>query len=122
MTIAVTDEGGFRFLITFGDKAPGAFGSSWTVTLAATAVGESFLDTLARARDVFDVLVHGKRIACDIDVTFGDFLRKQLLFPGWIRSQVERTLDGTFVNDESRPAAEPFLAEAAPSLRAGARP
>lgn len=50
---------GFALAIRYGDKHPSEFGSSWDVTIARTREGESFLQTFARARTVFDCLVHG---------------------------------------------------------------
>lgn len=57
------------FDLTYGDKKVRPSVSSWTTTLAATRIGETFLHTLARARDVHDALVYGEGDHVD----FGDF-------------------------------------------------
>ena len=66
LSVRIGSNGNFHFGITYGDKTPDQMHSSWTNTLAQTKPGESFLDTFARARDVFDCLVHGKKSICDL--------------------------------------------------------
>ena len=98
-----TRQGRFRFTLTFGNRHPSEQGSSWSDTVAVSRKGETFLDTLARARDVHDVLVHGKRPCAAPDGRFDEFFADQVLWPGWIEGQVAGTLDGTWTNDERRP-------------------
>ena len=68
--IRVAPEG-FAFDIRYGNTHPTEHGSSWDDTIARTREGESFLQTFARARTVFDCLVHGH--ANDPDL--GDMVR-----------------------------------------------
>ena len=108
--VHVGKKGRFRFVMSYGD-APVGRGSSWEVTIARSRPGESFLDTLARARDVHDLLVHGKAFPCaEIGGTFDAFLHDQDLWPWWIRLQVAGTLDGSWTNDERRPEDGAFAA------------
>lgn len=63
--ISVGAEYGFSLSLRYGDTPPGVWGSSWDVTIAHSREDESFLQTFARARDVFDCLVHGHANKCD---------------------------------------------------------
>lgn len=64
--ISVHPEYGFGIAIRYGDTHPTDWGSSWDEPIARTREGETFLQTLARARDVFDCLVHGHANECDL--------------------------------------------------------
>jgi hypothetical protein len=64
--IAVGAEYGFALSIRYGNTSPDMPGSSWDVTIAHSRGDESFLQTFARARDVFDCLVHGHVNDCDL--------------------------------------------------------
>jgi hypothetical protein len=52
---------GFKFVLWFGDAPKSEMHSHWDETLAASREGETFLQTFARARDNFDLLVKGVR-------------------------------------------------------------
>lgn len=76
------EAGGFAFAIRYGDTHPAEPGSSWDETIARTREGESFLQTFARARTVFDCIVHGHANAPDL----GDMVRH--LKPELVTDQV----------------------------------
>lgn len=63
--IGIYKDRGFSFILTYGDNPADRGASRWDDTIARTRPGESFLDTMARARDVFDCLVHGKANSAD---------------------------------------------------------
>lgn len=71
--IAIDAEYGFALSIRYGDTPPDVHGSSWDVTVAHSREDESFLQTFARARDVFDCLVHGHANGCDLGDMRRDF-------------------------------------------------
>lgn len=67
VTIGITRDYGFSFLLTYGVD-PSEWGASrWTETIAHSRKGESFLDTLARAVAVFKCLVNGDKNGADTD-------------------------------------------------------
>jgi hypothetical protein len=80
-TVGIHAEG-FSFGLTYGDPiVDDKAYSAWTVDLARTHQGESFLDTFARARNLYDRLVHGRDVAFDIDdlcESIGDFARAHI--------------------------------------------
>jgi hypothetical protein len=57
---------GFVFVLRYGEPCDKHLGSSWDNTIAETRTGESFLDTFARAKGVFDLLVLGVPNGCDL--------------------------------------------------------
>lgn len=99
--IAVDAEYGFALSIRYGDTAPGAHGSSWDVLIAHSRADESFLQTFARARDVFDCLVHGHVNGCDL----GDMRRDYR--PDFVSDQVAAlstgAVAGRAAHEPSRP-------------------
>lgn len=94
--IRVAPEG-FAFDIRYGNTHPTEHGSSWDDTIARTREGESFLQTFARARTVFDCLVHGH--ANDPDL--GDMVRHYK--PEFVVDQVAAIMGRA-------PSAEPMAA------------
>ncbi|MFC6047085.1 hypothetical protein ACFPYM_04465 [Methylobacterium hispanicum] len=82
LRISVGSEYGFAIAVRYGDTHPKDWGSSWDVTIARTREGETFLQTLARARDVFDCFVHGQANEPDL----GDI--RNYYRPEHVRDQV----------------------------------
>ncbi len=73
--IAVGAEG-FAFHLSYGDPLDTSY-SQWTERIAATRDRETFLETLARARDAFDMLVHGTGTSDLADMS--DFTRRSAI-------------------------------------------
>lgn len=76
---------GFSFNLTYGEKPIENRGvSQWNDCIARGRPGESFLDTMARARDVFDCLVNGTDNGADCADLFAypgygdDFVQEQI--------------------------------------------
>lgn len=82
--IEICRNSGFWFNITYGCDPAERGASRWSEVIAQSRDGESFLDTMARARDVFDLLVHGK--VNDADVA--DLLEHQYIGADFIRDQI----------------------------------
>ncbi len=66
VSVAIGKFSGFSFLLRYGEDPSKRGASYWTKCIARSRSGESFLDTFARARDVFDCLVLGKTSDCDL--------------------------------------------------------
>ncbi|AOG02919.1 hypothetical protein [Bosea sp. RAC05] len=65
--ISVQPRLGFSFFLTYGEPVTEKLRSSWSDLIAHSRPGETFLDTFARARDVFQCLVHGSTQPCDME-------------------------------------------------------
>jgi hypothetical protein len=90
VSVAVRPEN-FSFILTFGDEPCAERGAcSWNETIASTRPGETFLDTFARARDVFEVLVTGARTPCDA----ADLLESCWYHPQWHREYLDAFASG----------------------------
>jgi hypothetical protein len=61
-------EGGFKFVLWYGDAPKSELHSHWDETIAASREGETFLQTFARARENFDLVVNGIRPSHPIDL------------------------------------------------------
>jgi hypothetical protein len=91
----------FRFDIHYGTDKRSATGySSWSETLAKTRDGETFIETLSRARENFDLVVHGTKPAGKVD------LEDMFAFHDARRKHVEFQLDNNFRTPEQKNIAE----------------
>ena len=82
--VGIGEKRGFRFLLTYGEDPHERCASRWTDEIAVSRDGESFLDTMARARDVIKLLVDGHGNQADVEDMFqypgygDDFVRDQI--------------------------------------------
>jgi hypothetical protein len=82
---------GFLFSLEYGDICEdGRDGSRWRSTLAHSRPDETFLDTLARARDVLTVILTGQHRPCDAAEFLHDLGHK----PDWHRAHIAGYLAG----------------------------
>lgn len=81
VSIGVSGKHGFTFILEYGCDPTEAGASRWDEVIARTRDKETFLDTMARARDVFDCLVLGKANGADTSdmFTFTDYSKSFIL-------------------------------------------
>ncbi len=94
-------KAGFWFSLDFGIiDAKGVDDSGWNQTLAWTKDNETFLETLARARDVLHVMLTGEHRDCDAS----QFLGGLRYTPAWYQQAMT-----SFFAGERAPIAKPAL-------------
>lgn len=82
----IVGPSGFCFSLEYGENPKdNPHASYWNATLARTRAKESFLDTFARARDVFQCLVHGER-----PIDLNDFWDDKTDFGGHVKKQIDK--------------------------------
>lgn len=84
VSVAISASDGFSFSLTYGENPVDGHASRWAETIARSRKGESFLDTMARARDVFDCIVHGKPNLADTS----DLMEHQYIGVDFISDQI----------------------------------
>lgn len=84
--IGIGEKRGFRFLLTYGERPSSPGASCWTDEIAVSRAGESFLDTMARARDVMALIIDGQANQADVE----DMFRNNSYGDEFVRDQINK--------------------------------